>query len=261
LLLINFEQNKNKSMSFQNRKQKILQIIEQKGEVSVKDLAEFAETSEVTIRRDLIQLANDGLLYRTHGGAMPLSSVNSPIGFLQKSAQNAEAKDHICRLAAQEIQDGDVILMDCGSTVFRLCQFIKNKRIKVVTNSLPVVYELINSEVSLNLIGGEIDPERQAVHGSVAVEHIKRYSVDKAFLGVGGISIQKGLTALSEKEAQITLAMMKQAKSTYFLCDSSKINRDKYLQFADIEVVKTVITDAGDELVKGFRDLGIRVLN
>jgi DeoR family transcriptional regulator, fructose operon transcriptional repressor len=248
-------------MSFQNRKQKILQIIEQKGEVSVKDLAEFADTSEVTIRRDLIQLASDNLLYRTHGGAMPLSSINSPINFLQKSAQNASQKDYICRLAAQEIQDGDIIFMDCGSTVFRLCQFIKNKRIKVVTNSLPVVYELMNSEVSVNLIGGEVDSDRQAVHGIIAIEHIKRYSVNKAFLGIDGISIARGLTALSEKEAQITLTMMQQAQNTYILCDSSKINQDKYLQFADILSVTNIITDAEDELINIFRAIGIRVLN
>ncbi len=248
-------------MSFQNRKQKILQIIEERGEVSVKDLAEFAETSEVTIRRDLVLLSNDGLLYRTHGGAMPLSMLHPPTTFIQKSAQNAQQKDYICRLAAQEIQDDDVIFMDCGSTVFRLCQFIKNKRIKVITNSLPVIYELINTEVSLNLIGGEIDSERQAVHGVVAVEHIKKYSVDKAFLGVDGISVKKGLTALSEKEAQITSAMMQQTKTTFILCDFSKINQDKYLQFADIQAVNVIVTDASENLMREFIKAGIRVLN
>lgn len=248
-------------MSFQNRKQKILKIVDEKGEVSVKELAEWVETSEITIRRDLILLANDGLVFRTHGGAMKVGLANSPINFINKSAQNAEQKDYICRLAAQEISDNDIIFMDCGSTVFRLCQFIKNKRIKVITNSLPVIQELLNTEVSLNLIGGEIDQERQAVHGVIAIEHIRRYRADKAFLGVDGISIENGLTAISEKEAEITLAMMNQANQTYLLCDSSKIGNDKYLQFADLKQVNTLITNADVDRLATFRNLGLRVLN
>ena len=82
--------------------------------------------------------------------------------------------------------------MDCGSTVFRLCPFIRHKRIAVVTNSLPVVAELMGSDVAVNLVGGEVDKERQAVHGLMAEEHIARYRANRAFIGVDGISLAKG---------------------------------------------------------------------
>lgn len=248
-------------MSFQSRKAQILKIINGKGEVSVKELADLTTISEVTIRRDLIQLSNENLLVRTHGGAMPLSQLNVPQGFSQKSAENLEHKAYIAQLAAQEIHDGDVIFMDCGSTVHRLCQFIKHKQIKVITNSLPVVYELSGSAVSINLIGGELDVFRQAVHGSMAIEHIKKYRADKAFLGTDGISVQGGLTAKSEVEAEITRAMLQQAKQRFVLCDSSKINQDKYLQFADIQSVDILVTNSKDEVLKDFEEVGIRVLN
>jgi DeoR family transcriptional regulator, fructose operon transcriptional repressor len=248
-------------MSYQSRKQKILKIVEEQGEADVKELALKVETSEITIRRDLALMAADGLIFRTHGGAMKLSLVNIPASFEQKIAANIEHKDYIARLAAQEIQDGDIIFMDCGSTVFRLCQFIKNKRIKVITNSLPVVYELSNTEVSINLIGGELDDKRQAIHGQIAVEHIRRYRADKAFLGVDGISIENGLSAASEKEAEITIAMSSNAQQTYLLCDSSKLEKDKYLKFAPLSIVDVLVTNEVSEQLKSYQDVGIRVLN
>ncbi|MCP1385116.1 DeoR/GlpR family DNA-binding transcription regulator [Runella salmonicolor] len=249
-------------MSYQSRKQIILKIVEEKGEAEVKELAQLIDTSEITIRRDLGQMAADGLIYRTHGGAMKLSLVNPPVSFAQKSGVNAEKKEHICRLAAAEINDGDVIFMDCGSTVFRLCPFIKNKKIKVITNSLPVVYELMNTEVSINLIGGELDNERQAVHGIIATEHIQRYRANKAFLGVDGISTENGLSAGSEKEAEMTKAMAANAHVTYLLCDSSKLGRNRYLTFAPLQLVDVLVTDEQEEdKIEEFKNAGLRVLN
>ncbi|WP_435356803.1 DeoR/GlpR family DNA-binding transcription regulator [Emticicia sp. SJ17W-69] len=248
-------------MSYQNRKQKILKFVETRGEVDVKTLAQLVETSEITIRRDLALMATDGLIFRTHGGAMKLSLVNTPVSFEQKTAMNIEQKDYICRLAAQEIFDGDIIFMDCGSTVFRLCQFIKNKTIKVITNSLPVVYELSNTNVSINLIGGELENKRQAIHGKIAVEHINRYKADKAFVGIDGISIENGLSAASEKEAEITTAMSANARMTYLLCDSSKLGKEKYLKFAPLNIIDVLVTNEKSAIIKPYQDFGLRVLN
>src|SRR5579859_2752489 len=169
-------------MTYPKRKQIILEKLAVAGEVDIKQLAAELKTSEITVRRDLNQMADDGLLYRTHGGAMKVNPHEIPHQFVNKAAKNIEAKDKICRAAANQINHGDIIFMDCGSTVFRLCQFIKGKKNKVITNSIPVVYELQNSLVSLNIIGGEFNAERQAVHGSIANEHIARYKAHKAFL-------------------------------------------------------------------------------
>ncbi len=239
-------------MSFQNRKRKILKIVEALGEVSVSELVSQINASEATVRRDLVLLAEEGLICRTHGGAMSLRLMEQPISFAQKSAKNLDKKAYLCSLAAKEIQDGDIIFMDCGSTVFALCQYLKNKRIKVITNSLPVVYELTGTEVSINVIGGELDPLRQAMHGKMAVEHIRRYHADKAFLGVDGVSVEHGLTANSERESEITLAMMLGTKNVYLLCDSTKIGKDAYLQFADLQQVDVLVTEnaAAAELFK-----------
>jgi DeoR family fructose operon transcriptional repressor len=247
-------------MSFQTRKQKILEKLDTEGQIDIKEMAAVFGISEITLRRDVTQLAADGLLYRTHGGAMRVNPQAIPYTFVNKAAKNGEVKDRICRAAAKEITDGDIIFMDCGSTVFRLCQFIRNKKIKVITNSMPVVFELQNSSVSLNIIGGEFDTERQAVHGRIANEHIARYRATKAFLGVDGISTN-GLFANSELEADITQAFIAHSQKTFLLCDESKIGRETYLKFAEAATIATIITNAKSPAVDGLRDLGIMVIS
>ena len=194
---------------------------------------------------------------------MKVSLATDTHRFANKAAVNAERKDYVCQIAAGEIQEGDVIFMDCGSTVFRLCPFIRNKRITVVTNSLPVVAELMASEVSINLVGGEVDKARQAIHGLIAEEHISRYSANRAFIGVDGISLQNGLSSNTEREASTAIAMTRQAQITYLLCDSSKLETDKYVYFAPLSLFDVLITDnkAQPEIVTAYRRAGVTVVN
>ncbi|HVS92825.1 MAG TPA: DeoR/GlpR family DNA-binding transcription regulator [Mucilaginibacter sp.] len=246
-------------MNFQKRKRLILEKLDAHGDIDVKQAAAEFNISEITIRRDLNRLAADGLLYRTHGGAMKVNPLEVPHEFVNKAAKNVEAKDKICHAAADRIVDGDIIFMDCGSTVYRLCQFIKNKKIKVITNSLPVVYELQNSLVSLNIIGGEFNAERQAVHGRMADEHISHYKATKAFLGVDGIS-RNGLFANSELEADITQAFAAHSSKTYLLCDESKIGRETYLKFGKLEMISAIITNSRSTELEYFKKKAIEII-
>lgn len=247
-------------MTFQKRANKILELLEAFGEVEIRQFAAEIDVSEVTVRRDLTAMAAKGLLYRTHGGAMKLSELIKPVSFVNKAAVNVKAKDAICKRVAEDIIDGDVIFIDCGSTAFRLCQFIKNKKIKVITNSLPVVNELQNSPITINLIGGEVDTSRQAVHGTMAQEHIARYHASKAFLGVDGIT-GEGLYAGSEHEASNTLAMASQSDCVYILCDASKIGKTSYLKFNDLSLVNILVTDYNGPEVTEFGAKGISVFS
>ncbi|GAB3958859.1 DeoR/GlpR family DNA-binding transcription regulator [Spirosoma harenae] len=250
-------------MNFQQRKSLIVRTVEERGSADVHELADLLQTSEMTVRRDLIQLAALGLIYRTRGGAMKVSLATDKHHFANKTAVNSERKDYICQLAAQEIQEGDIIFMDCGSTIFRLCPFIRNKRITVITNSLPVVAELMGSEVAINLIGGEVDQDRKAIHGLIAEEHMSRYRANRAFIGVDGISLQNGLTANSEKEASTAITMARQSEKVYLLCDSSKLETTKYVYFAPLSLFDVLITDneAIPEVVNAYRQAGVTLIN
>ena len=246
-------------MNFQKRKQSILLQLTTSGEADIKTLALALQVSEITIRRDLNQLASDGLLLRTHGGAIKVEPPNPPFPFANKAAVNTKAKEAIARRAAAGIKDGDILFLDCGSTVFHLCPFIKNRKIQVITNSIPVVHALANGAVSINIIGGELDPDRQAVHGRIAEDHIGRYAADKAFLGIDGISA-KGLFANSEKEASLTTALAAHSKATWLLCDSSKIGRETYLRFAGLDLIDNLITDAPAAACHFLKKTGITVI-
>jgi DeoR family fructose operon transcriptional repressor len=261
--VIIFEQIKELFMNFQIRKQLILSLIEEKGSVDVKELAGQISTSEITIRRDLAALSEKGLLVRTHGGAVKLSIAKDPVTFQSKAAKHLEEKEHIARLAADQIQEGDSLFIDCGSTTFLLCPLIRHLNLRVVTNSLPILSALAGSQVQLNIAGGEIDAERQAVHGLIAIEHLKRYKVNKAFIGVDGISVAHGLSAASEKEASVSMAMAANARHVFLLCDSSKLEKDRYFRFAPLSMVHTLITDskAPKEILDRYAAAGLEVIN
>jgi DeoR family fructose operon transcriptional repressor len=250
-------------MNFQVRKQIILSSLEQKGNIEVKELAQKLNTSEITVRRDLALLAEKGLLVRTHGGAVTLSLARDPVHFSNKTTMRQAQKEYIGRLAAGQIQEGDTIFIDCGSTTFQLCPFIRHLSVKVITNSLPVVEELSGSSVSINIVGGEVDAGRQAVHGFMAIEHLNRYRVDKAFIGVDGLSLQHGLSANSEKEASISLAAASNASQVYLLCDSSKLEKDKYFRFAPLSIIHILVTDqqAPAELLQQYTRRNVQVLH
>jgi DeoR family fructose operon transcriptional repressor len=249
-------------MNFQLRQHHLLAALEQHGSLEVADMAQQLQTTPITIRRDLAQLAAQGLVLRTHGGAMLPRPDKAPVAFARKAAAQQAQKEHICRVAASQIADGDTLFIDCGSTTFPLCALIRHRRVRVVTNSLPVIFELLDSAVQLVIAGGEIDAARQAVHGLVAAEHLRRYQVDKAFIGVDGFSLARGLTANSEHEAAISLAAASAAKHVFLLCDASKLEQDKFFQFAPLALVNTLVTDpaAPADLLDRYREAGLQVL-
>ncbi|MBF9236191.1 DeoR/GlpR transcriptional regulator [Hymenobacter sp. BT683] len=249
-------------MNFQLRKQHLLAILDEHGSLEVADLARQLQTTPITIRRDLAQLAAKGLVVRTHGGAVLPRVAKDPVAFARKATAHLAQKEHICRLAAAQIADGDTLFIDCGSTTFPLCRLIRHRKLRVVTNSLPVLFELAGSAVQVVVAGGEVDAERQAMHGLVAAEQLRRYQVDKAFLGVDGLSLARGLSANSEQEASISLAAAAAARHVYLLCDSSKLEQDKYFQFAPLSLVGTLVTDPGAPaaLLTQYRKAGLQVL-
>lgn len=247
-------------MNFQKRKKRIIEILAQQGEAEVKDLAQTLDTSEITVRRDLNRLANEGLLERTFGGALYLEAMPS-FAFNKKATTNAEAKEVIGKMAAAQVEEGDIIFMDCGSTVYQMCPHLRDKNITVITNSLPVVNALLGTQIKINLVGGELDLQRQAIHGSIAEEHIRRYQADCAFIGVDGLSLEHGLSAVSEQEAGITLMMAGQARHTYLLCDESKLEKNRYLSFAPLSLVDTLITNVQLERLENYKKKGIKILS
>lgn len=223
----------------------ILNHLDKVESISIQDIVEKFSVSEITARRDLSTLEKRGMLVRTHGGAIKSEIINGMFGFDKKSIQNRDNKIEICRFAASFIEDNDTIYMDCGTTVYYLSKFLtKFHNLRIITNSLPVVSELLPfSNITVYLIGGELDNSRKALYGLMTDNLISRYKADKAFIGAGGVSLAHGLSSSDEKSASVTVKMAEAAQKVFLLCDSSKIEKDSYFTYSSLSLISYLITD------------------
>lgn len=242
----------------------ILQVLEKNGFIDVIDIENQFNVSAITARRDLEGLAQRGYLLRTHGGAIKNDSVVNLFSFAKRRDDNSEEKTAICKLAVKFIDDNDTVLMDSGTTVFKLCEFIHKKRnLQIITSSLPVASELIKHQgIKLFLIGGEVIPERKATYGPIASEHISQYHANKAFIGVDGVSLLSGLTVRDVNEATRIKSMIHAADKVFLLCDSSKIEHDSLYKLAPFSVIDYLITDdkVSEKIVQQYRNNDVEIL-
>jgi len=246
------------------RKDFILNTLNETGVLNTVDIVEQCNVSDITIRRDLIDLESKGLLTRTHGGAIKSQITDKLFNYDHKINQNRQNKEEICQLAASFIDEGDIIFMDCGTTLSLLSKYLtKFSVLTVITTSLPVISELINfPNIRLSLIGGEIDDERQATYGSIAENNITMYHANKAFIGADGVSLNKGLSSYDEKEGVVTLKMIENSDEVFLLCDSSKVEKNSFVKFASITQIHHLITDREISPVplKMYQDFGVEVI-
>jgi DeoR family fructose operon transcriptional repressor len=246
------------------RKESIISILNDSGVIYTRDMTKKCNVSEITIRRDLIELEKKGLLTRTHGGAIKVKANEQYFTYDLKINQNKENKNAICKMATNYITDNDIVFIDCGSTLSFLAQYIRQfKNLIVITNSLPVIFNLIGaSNVRLSLIGGEIASERQAIYGPVAEKNIGQYHANKAFVGADGVSLLNGLSSYDEKEAAITKKMIENANEVFLLCDSSKIEKNSFVKFAPLSKIHHLITNKtiSPEHLKLYQEIELDVI-
>jgi DeoR family fructose operon transcriptional repressor len=232
-------------MGFQDRKALILKHIKENGIVSTKKIMEAFGVSDMTVRRDLELLEQEGLLIKKFGGAVPNDYNSKMFRFDEKLLLNREKKEMICKLAVAEIKDNDVIFIDCGTTLFYLSKFLNCfENLRVITNSLPLLSELSASlKIKTTLLGGEYDTDRKATYGIFTEKMIEEVHCNKAFISADGISISDGLSSYQEKEANVTLKMIESSNQVFVLADSSKIEKVGYIKFASLKKVTAIITD------------------
>lgn len=228
-------------MITERRYKQILKGLEERGVVQVKDLVKELQVSESTIRRDLQDLMNQGKLERVHGGAKKLPSLEEE-SFEEKSSQKLLEKKKVAKTAALLIQDGDTIFLDAGTATQAILPYLKDRRVHVVTNSLPHGVELCNSKVACSLIGGEVKNNTKAIVGPAALDQMKQFKFDKAFIGVNGLHPDYGFTTAEKREGQLKSLALSQAKEAYILADSSKFLKVYPVKFGNLNEA-IVLTD------------------
>ncbi len=245
------------------RRLKIIDLLQEKGNVIVAELSSLLSVTEETIRRDLEGLEKEGLLKRTYGGAIPTNKISLELSFKAREIEHKEEKKTIGKVAARLIEDGDALMFDASTTALEVVRQIGAKKgLTVITSSLAVVLQLIDKpELTVISTGGLFHSRSLSYVGPLAEKGVRNYYVDKLFLGAKGISIA-GVTDSYEAEAQLKKAMIESAKETILVIDSSKFNKIALVNIVPLKAISKVITDKGipSEYKKLLSDQGIEVI-
>jgi len=225
------------------RRQTILQIIENKGFVSLNQLVDLLGTSESTIRRDLEVLDGMGQIRRTRGGAAYIGE--SLTSFDVRRTKAREQKERIAEAAAALVQTGETIILDGGTTTLEVARQLAGRSLQVVTNSIPIVNVLVNSpETELIVIGGFLYPKTGVNLGPIAVAALKSIHARRLFISVGGITVASLFNSnalLVETERQ----MIEAAEEVIVVSDSSKLGHSALAQLCSLQEVDRLIIDDG----------------
>jgi DeoR/GlpR family transcriptional regulator of sugar metabolism len=230
------------------RQQAIVSYVAKRGFASVAELGRMFSVSEMTIRRDLSQLAREGLLRRFYGGASATDSTFFEISFRAKLSQFAEEKERIGRAAAHLVHESETVLMDSGSTTLQVARALKDKRITVVSRCVSAATELSTGlSVRVLLPGGMLRKESLSLIGPETEAYFRDLRVDKLFLGVEGVDVQGGVTVPDPVEASAKRAMVKAAQQTIVVADHSKLGRNVLCTIIPLGAVDVLVTDSGAE--------------
>jgi len=250
-------------MEHSRRQHLILEELKESGAIRVRTLADRFSVAEMTVRRDLEQLERKGLLVRRYGGALKAAAADSLFSFAERQGMHKVEKKAVGLAASGLIRDNETVFIDCGSTPFQIAVHLAGRALRIITNSLPVVSELIHAPgIRITFIGGEIVNDRRSSQGPVAEKVLSAYRADKAFIGADGVSLKNGLSAYNEPEGLVSRKMADQAKEVYLVTDSSKLERDSFFKYAPLDCLTAIITDsrADGALVAGYRRQGIKVI-
>ncbi|GLS23670.1 DeoR family transcriptional regulator [Labrys miyagiensis] len=244
------------------RKALILEVLRRDGRVIAKAVSQELQLSEDTIRRDLRDLAGEGLLQRVHGGALPASPAMADLA--ARREVSPEGKVAIGRAAARLVRPGQVVLLDGGTTALQLARHLAHGlEATIVTHSPTVALELANHPgIAVELIGGRLFRHSMVAVGAAAAEAIARIRADLFFLGVTGIHPELGLTTGDAEEAAIKRALSRQAAETIVLASREKLGAASPFQIAPLSEASAMVVEADvpDETVEPYRKAGVTLI-
>lgn len=238
-------------MLTETRQDEILQMLEEKGSVTVQELTGKFRASESTIRRDLNALHKKGALVKVFGGAVQVQSrfATKDEKVALRREQNRDQKICIARYAASLIEAGDFVYLDAGTTTGYMIPFIQERSVTFVTNAVSHALKLSENGFRVILIGGELKAATEAIVGNEAYATLQKYNFTKGFWGTNGVSELSGFTTPDINEAMIKECAMKHTQKRYVLCDSTKFHQTSPVSFGEF-LLASVITDRIPEGLK-----------
>lgn len=245
------------------RQSRIRSIIEEKGVVRVIDLSKEFKVTELTIRRDLDQLEKEGILDRTHGGAILRHRMKKEPLYTEKDRIHRREKQLIGRAVNRVVEPGDTLLINTGSTTAQVLHHLSGKDLRVITSNANALTAVTDPSIELILTGGLFRRESNSMIGLFAHSLLNQVCGSKAIIGVDGLSIKFGLTTPIQQEAEVTRLMIDQTQGpVVVVTDHSKIGVVSNFVTAPIKKIDILITDAGikPDFKRILEDLGVQVI-
>jgi DeoR family transcriptional regulator, fructose operon transcriptional repressor len=226
------------------RRQRIMDLLKEKKVLKHSELTEELGISIDTLRRDLNILSVNREIEKIYGGVKLVETDIGESAMADRMVSHLEEKENIARLCDEQIQEGDCIYIDSGSTTYQLAKAIKNrKNLTVVTNSLPVITELINSEVELIIIGGKIRRHESSVVAYDYIFNFDELNILKAFICASGITTERGISDYNLEEAVTRKKIIELSKEVYVAADHTKFGKEVTVRIAPLEKIDYIVTD------------------
>ncbi|GAA3014726.1 DeoR/GlpR family DNA-binding transcription regulator [Tetragenococcus solitarius] len=233
------------------RKDKILNIIREKKSVRILDLSKQLKVSRETVRKDINEMEQEGLLKKTYGGAV-FDEANVETDYERRKSENQEEKRLIAERAFQFIEPGDTIYLDYGTSTYALAQkLVDFEDLTVVTNSIPIVNLLIRTPgIQLIILGGNVRKNEDSLFGTFGLNNAKNIFIDIGFFGCAGVSPNSGLTNYHMGEIEISKKMVHHSSTAILLADETKFGKSALYKTVELEDLDIIITTADKGVVE-----------
>ncbi|MCS5422817.1 MULTISPECIES: DeoR/GlpR family DNA-binding transcription regulator [Psychrilyobacter] len=253
-------------MLAEERKEKIIQLLEKNGNIKVSDLTRLFDVSLQTIRRDLEVLESEGLIKKVYGGAILKKKRVQDLTHSSREKQSLTEKEEIAEISLKLIEEGDSIALNDSTTNLALARKIKKKfkNLTIISNSLLIMSELSNVEgFNLILAGGILNVKEQAFFGEITERILDEFIIDKAFIAVSGFSLQTGVTDYPLEEVQLQKKLLEISQKAIIVADSSKLETTSLIKVRDAKDVDLLVTDSNisSEIKSRYEKAGIRIIN
>lgn len=249
--------------SLEERHRQILDILHLQGSVSVVDLAERLNVSEVTIRKDLTTLESQNKLYRTHGRAIPISPYVGDRHINEKEKQHVLEKMAIGKAAAALVREHDSILMASGTTIIYAAKELASARnLTIISASVSASAVLSqNRDLDVVQLGGLVRESSLSTVGSFSEDMLRFFNCNILFMGADGVDLDFGVTTSNMMEANLNRSMMDASQQTVLLVDSSKFGKKSFSKICGCDKIQRIITDDGipELYLENLQNLGVDV--
>nr|MDH3072987.1 DeoR/GlpR family DNA-binding transcription regulator [Bacillus velezensis] len=228
---------------------KIVDIVNSRGFITVSDIIDELDVSDMTVRRDLDELDKAGKIVRIHGGAQSISySIDHELSHNEKLGVQMDEKEKIAELAASYVNDGDTVFLGPGTTIELLAKHLLHKRIRIITNNYPVFDILKHGDTADTiLIGGDFRKNTGAFVGPIVNGNLQKFNFTKAFISANGIHNDE-ISSYSIEEGEAHQIALNNSRTKFLLADNKKFNQEDFYVFYNLHDMDYLITD--DKVMK-----------